>query len=128
MQRSSLHLQLSLGLWPLASLVVPISIPPSPPPGIALLFQCVYVPALCVTLLQCGEPEGVMKNTPRKNQLQRRPRDLQRFCSYLFLRCAFALLSIALVGWAGAASTMRADNVSFRTRFAPICICLQNED
>lgn len=98
------------------SLVVPISLPPSPPPGIALLFQLVYVPVLCVTLLQCGEPEGVMKNTPRKNQLQRRPKDLQRFCSYLLARCAFVLLSIALVGWAAAASTMRTGDTSFRAR------------
>lgn len=98
------------------SLAVPISLPPSPSPGVALLFQCVYVPALCVTLLQCGEPEGVMKNTPRKNQLQRRPKDLHRFLSYLLLRCAYVLLSILLVGWAGAASTMRPENVDLGTR------------
>ena len=88
------------------SLAVPLSVPPSPPPGLALLFQCVHVPALCLALLQCGEPEGVMKNTPRKNALLRRPKDVQRFCAYLAVRSGFVVLSVALVGWVSAASTM----------------------
>lgn len=112
----ALHLQLSLGLWPLATLAVPISLPAAPSAGIALLFVCVYVPALCLTLLQCGEPEGVMKNTPRKNLVQRRPRDLQRFMGYLALRCGYLLFSIVVVGWFGAASTMKSGGQRFGTR------------
>lgn len=100
-------LQLSLGLWPLATLAVPMSLPPSPSPGMALLFVCVHVPVLCFTLLQCGEPEGVMKHAPRKNALLPRPRDLQRFVSYLAVRCGCVLCSVVLVGWLAAASTMR---------------------
>lgn len=84
-----------------------MSLPPSPTPGVALLFVCVHVPVLCFALLQCGEPEGVMKHAPRKNGLQQRPRDLQRFLSYLAVRCACVLFSVALVGWVAAASTMR---------------------
>jgi hypothetical protein len=103
-------------MWPLATLAVPLSLTAAPSPGMALLFLCVYVPALCLTLLQCGEPEGVMKNTPRKNLLQRRPKDLQRFLSYLGMRCAYTLLSLVLVGWVGAASTLRSDGHTLSTR------------
>lgn len=83
----------------------------------ALLFLCVHVPVLCLTLLQCGEPEGVMKNTPRKNLMQRRPKDLHRFLGYLGLRCAYTLLSLVLIGWVGAASTLRSDGHTLSTRY-----------
>ena len=110
------YFKVSLSVWPLVSMLVPLSLPPSPPPGLALLFQLIYVPALCLTLLQCGEPEGVMKNTPRKNQLLRRPRDVARFCWYLALRSGYVLLSIVLMGWLTAASTMRESGTSFGSR------------
>lgn len=98
---------MSLGLWPLAALGVPVSLPVSPSPGIAMLFCGFYVPAISLTLLLCGEPEGVMKNTPRKNVLQRRHKDLQRFLTYLAVRSGYVLASAVLVGWFAAASTMR---------------------
>lgn len=90
-------------------MLVPLNVPPSVPPCIALLFLCIYLPVLALTILQCGEPEGVMKNTPRKNNfhLQRRPKDTQRFYVYLAIRSSFVAISVAIVGWFCTASTMR---------------------
>jgi hypothetical protein len=109
-------MQVSLGLWPLLSLTTPMSIPPIPTPGMALLFQCVYVPTLCLALLQCGEPEGVMKNTPRKNAYFLRPNDAWRFAKYLAIRSGYVLFCIGVIGWVGAASTLGNRNDSILIR------------
>lgn len=63
-----------------------------------------------------------MKNTPRKNQLQFKPKDVQRFATYLALRCSFVLVSIVLVGWMGAASTLRGSGRSLGQRFVILFI------
>ena len=58
-----------------------------------------------------------MKNTPRKNTFLRRPRDVRRLCSYLLTRSAYVVLSIAVIGWVGAASTMRDGSKSVYERY-----------
>jgi hypothetical protein len=83
---------------------------------VALLFVCVYVRVVCFPGVLGGAPEGVLRNTPRKNALQRRPNDLQRFLSYLAVRCGWVLFSVVLVGWVGAASTMRTGGRSLGSR------------
>jgi hypothetical protein len=58
---------LSLALWPLVACAVPLSVPPSLPPPIALLFLFLYIPLLSFSILFGPGPDGVMKATPRKN-------------------------------------------------------------
>ena len=50
---------------------IPISVPPIMPPPIALLFTCVYIPAVLLTMFFTGSGDNVMKNTPRKSKLIR---------------------------------------------------------
>ena len=57
----------SMALWPIFSCAIPLSIPPSLPPPMALLFLFIYIPLLSFSILFGPGPEGVMKATPRKN-------------------------------------------------------------
>ncbi len=100
---------LSLALWQVVSFAVPLSTPPSISPPLLLLFLFVYLPALCLLLVHAPAPHGVMRNTPRKNSLMVRPRDLHRFLSYLGARSGFVALSVFLVGWFASSSTLRGD-------------------
>jgi len=120
---------LSLGSWPLMSNAVPIAIPPSIPPSIALLFLCVYIPIISIAILLSPAQEGVMKNTPRKNNYfatnagsqrvkvndSKRKADEGRFIRYLCWRSGFVVLSVFLVGWTTAASSLRENGVSLFT-------------
>lgn len=112
----------SLGLWPLMTCLIPISIPPSCPPGIAALFLLVYLPAVALTLLYSpSPPEGVMKSTPRKRILESKEPGLQgkqrkdrlRFCSYLGVRSLYVAVSVFVVTWFAAASCLQRANESF---------------
>jgi hypothetical protein len=37
--------------WPVVSNAVPVSVPPSLPPAVALLFICVHIPLLALSIL-----------------------------------------------------------------------------
>ena len=58
---------LSLALWPLTACALPLSLPPSLPPPMALLFLFLYIPLLSFSILFGPGPDGIMKATPRKN-------------------------------------------------------------
>ena len=58
---------LSMSFWPLIACALPLSIPPSLPPPIALLFLFIYIPLFSFAILFGPGPDGVMKATPRKN-------------------------------------------------------------
>ena len=109
----------ALMLWPVLAVAIPTSVPPIPPPSLALLFTCLYLPVLLVALLLCGDPEdGVMKNTPRKGTLVCRPGDRSRFWKFLLLRCLSVSVSVFLVGWLAAASAFKRADKSFVGRWA----------
>ena len=72
-----------------------------------------YIPVICIMLLQCGEPEGVMKNTPRKNKLVLRSKDTQRFYFYLFFRSIYVALSIGIIGVMCTASTFQSNTTLY---------------
>ena len=57
---------LSMALWPLVACALPLSIPPSLSPPLALLFLFIYIPLLSFAILFGPGPDGVMKATPRK--------------------------------------------------------------
>jgi hypothetical protein len=116
---------LSMGLWPLIASALPLSIPPSLPPALALPFLFVYIPLLSFSILFGPGPDGVMKATPRKNiktkprlnseeeeeelsisellveqqQKDRKVKDEQRFFVYLLMRCMLVIFAIFVTGW-----------------------------
>lgn len=116
---------LSMGLWPLIASALPLSVPPSLPPALALPFLFIYIPLLSFSILFGPGPDGVMKATPRKNiktkprvtseeeveelsisellveqqQKDRKIKDEQRFFVYLLMRCMLVIFAIFVTGW-----------------------------
>ena len=89
----------SLGFWPLVSNAVPLVIPPSLPPCIAMLFIFVYLPIILLSMLHSPAPVGVLKNTPRKNLVNIRRGDEARFVCYLLIRAGYVAVSVFVIGW-----------------------------
>lgn len=105
---------MSLALWPVFSNFVPIGLPPSIPPGIALLFSIVYIPVMALSLLGSDAPDGIMKNTPRKRiKSKRKEEDEYRFCCYLVMRSFFCAFSIFVIGWIVAEDLLKTGTNSF---------------
>jgi len=102
---------LSLALWGVYSQAIPLSIPPIPPPPMALLFLCVQLP--CISLAMFFSPavgdDHVMRKTPRKNNLIRKPRDISRFQNYLSARLSTVCISVFVVGWIATSSKSELD-------------------
>lgn len=90
-----------------------MSVPPVLPVPILLLFVFVYIPTLLLSILFVRSSENVMKNTPRKSTLVRKPREESRFIQYLFARSGYVALSVACIGWlTEAGSGLSADRTS----------------
>ena len=66
---------ISISLWQLLALTIPISRPPTLSPPIILAFVMFYLPILTISMLFTPPGEHVMKNTPRKNILEIRVKD-----------------------------------------------------
>jgi phosphoglycolate phosphatase-like HAD superfamily hydrolase len=101
---------LSLGMWPLMSQAVPMDIPPSLPPSLAILFILVHVPLIAIAIAFSDGPDKVaMKNAPRKSMLTRKPGDEKRFMQYLAIRCSCVCVSVFLIGLISLAATSQSD-------------------
>lgn len=85
---------LSIGLWPVYCQAVPMSVPPVLSPPLALLFICVYLPVIGIAMLFSPADDKVMKNTPRKNILVKKPKDVSRFAHYLAMRVGYVCFSV----------------------------------
>ena len=76
---------LSMSFWPMIACALPLSIPPSLPPPIALLFLFIYIPLFSFAILFGPGPDGVMKATPRKN-IKIKSTHKKNIFSYIFNR------------------------------------------
>lgn len=103
---------LSLGMLILLSNAIPLSLSPTLSPSMALLFILFYIPLLLIAMLQSDAPDGIMKNTPRKNFFICRIGDENRFLSYLLIRCFFVSISVFIIGWITGASIFKDNNES----------------
>ena len=66
---------ISIALWQLLALTIPISRPPTLSPPIISVFVIFYFPMITISMLFTPPGEHVMKNTPRKNILEIRIKD-----------------------------------------------------
>eukprot|EP01039_Chlorochromonas_danica_P003638 gene3638-3983_t len=96
----------SLACWPVLSQALPVSIAPTLPPPLALVFSALYLPLLTLPMLFNDDHEHVMKNTPRKNALVVRPRDSQRFYNYFLVRVGTVCIGVLATGYMAAASLL----------------------
>ena len=94
----------ALSLWPLVSLAVPVSVPPSLPAPFAIIFLFVYLPILLLINVTAPAPSSVLKNTPRKALLSLDPDTESRYFYYLACRAGYVILSVFITGWLTAAS------------------------
>jgi magnesium-transporting ATPase (P-type) len=94
----------SLALWPLASVMLPVAVPPSISPAIAQLFLFVHVPFLLLGIINAPAPKNVLKSTPRKNIFNLSTKDEKRFTKYLLCRAGYTTLSVYVIGWVSIAS------------------------
>jgi hypothetical protein len=101
---------LSLGMLILLSNAIPLSLSPTLSPSMSLLFILCYIPLLLIAMLQSDAPDGIMKNTPRKNCFICRVGDENRFLSYLLIRCFFVSISVFIIGWITGASVFKDHN------------------
>ncbi len=108
---------IGLSLWPLLCNLVPISMPPSCPPPIAILLSMVYIPSIGLSMIFNEDHEGVMKNTPRKSSFTRRPRDESRFYVYLAIRALCIVFAIVITGIFTAASVFQGSRQGFTERY-----------
>eukprot|EP01041_Mallomonas_annulata_P005454 gene5454-10961_t len=90
---------LSISLWPILAQTIPMSVQPTLPPPITILFLCVYLPMLLLAMLFTPAHEHVLRTCPRKNVLNRRWRDEFRFIKLLSVRSGYVALSVCLIGW-----------------------------
>jgi magnesium-transporting ATPase (P-type) len=94
----------SMALWPLAAEVLPVGVPPTLPPDMALLFLFVYIPLLLLSIIVSPAPPNVLKITPRKNVFNMSQDQERRFTLYLLGRAGFTMVAIYVVGWLCASS------------------------
>ncbi len=94
----------SMALWPLAAELLPVGVPPTLPPDMALLFLFVYIPLLLLSVIVSPAPPNVLKITPRKNVFNMSQEQERRFTLYLLWRAGFTMVAIYVVGWLCAAS------------------------
>src|SRR2546423_333376 len=76
----------SIGGWIVVCNVLPLSMPPTIPASIAVVFVFLYLPCIALLIMQAAAPAGVMKHTPRKRHFTVRPKDKSRFMKYLLIR------------------------------------------
>ncbi len=106
----------ALAFWSLFAHILPINIPPSCPPAMAIIFIVIYVPCICLAMLFTDDHERIMKTTPRKNILQLKPKDQSRFVYYFSMRIGTFASSIIIAGYFTTASVLRGSD-SFFERF-----------
>ena len=75
---------------------MPLSLPPIPPIPLVIIFVCVQLPALSLSMLfsPAGGDDHVMRTTPRKRKLVRRPKDESRFKNYLAARVGIVCVAV----------------------------------
>ena len=95
---------LSLGVWPLTAMVLPVSVPPSLSPFNAQLYLFIYIPLLLLAIINSPAPKNVLKITPRKNIFNLSNKDEMRFTKYLLCRVGFTALCMYAMGWVCSAS------------------------
>ena len=110
----------SLAMWQLVALAIPVKNSPTLPPILALLFVMVYIPCITISMLFSPSNDFVMKNTPRKNSLDVRPRDRERFVFILCARVFLILFSTFAVGWVCAVDTIKGNQLNSEYFFAQI--------
>ena len=123
-----------IGLCPIYSQAIPLSVPPMLSPPMLLLFIIFYIPGLPTTLAvvnafilsfntvaismallfspaptHLSSEHNIMKNTPRKNAFIVKKRDEDRFWWYFFHRVAFSCFAVFVVGWMASASPLLDD-------------------
>ena len=103
----------SLAMWQLTALAMPVQTSPTLPPALAILFVMVYIPCITISMLFSPSNEMVMKNTPRKNSLDVRPRDKERFVFILCARVSLVLISSFIVGWVAAVDALKGSELKF---------------
>ncbi len=108
----------SLAMWQLVALAIPVKNSPTLPPILALLFVMVYIPCITISMLFSPSNDFVMKNTPRKNSLDVRPRDRERFVFILCARVFLILFSTFAVGWVCAVDTIKGNQLNSEYFFA----------
>jgi hypothetical protein len=96
-----------LACWNITAQLLPMSVAPSIPPPLAVVYSIVYLPALSLSMLFNDDHENVMKNTPRKSNLVLRPRDSARFYNYLATRVLAVCLGVYVTGFFAAASVFK---------------------
>jgi hypothetical protein len=101
---------LSLTFWQIVSYAIPLSIPPFCPPSMMIVFLLVYLPLLLAAIVFTDDHEGIMKNTPRKNILFKKPRDESRFLYYLSVRVLTIVFSIWITGYLTTVSVFKNGN------------------
>jgi magnesium-transporting ATPase (P-type) len=101
---------LSLVFWQVISYAIPLNIPPYCPPAMALVFLFVYLPLIILAMMFTDDHEGIMKMTPRKSVLQRKPKDAKRFYYYLMMRVSCILFSIWITGYLTTVSLFQQNN------------------
>lgn len=91
----------SLALVPIVALLVPLSLTPFIPLPLLLVFLFFYIPIIGLSILftKVNAQDSVMKNTPRKRNGIRKPKDEFRFKSFMFARCLFVAVSMVVTQW-----------------------------
>jgi len=120
---------LSIALWSVIAQAIPISVAPSLPPLLGLLFLFFYIPVIIFSILLSDTSEGIMKNTPRKSILTLKPVDERKFLSFFLFRCGYIVLSLFIQGWVTSSSTFARVNSTWQQRMVEIVyINLNNKD
>ena len=103
---------ISLACWSVIVQVIPINIPPVLTIPLLLLFICIYLPIISISLLFCDTYEGIMKNTPRKNYLLQKRGDEQRFFQYLLIRISYIIICIFIQSWVTCSSIYKINDIN----------------
>lgn len=114
----------SLAMSPCVAFLAPLTIPSFLPLPIVLLFLFLYIPLLLLSMLftRASSHDTVMRNTPRKRRMVRKPAEEGRFKSYLAMRCLTVLVTMALMQWLTTASLYGDSNIRFTDRYSSITL------